>query len=137
MKPSQLGVKIIRIVLGVILLVFGLNHFFQFLPMPEPPEAAMNFMKALMNSGFVWGLIAIVEIIAGILLILGRFTALALVLFAPLAIGILLHHLFLDAAGGIAGYVVFILEVLLVYAYFDVYKPILKPKAGEGTTESS
>jgi len=45
MKPSQLGVKIIRIVLGVILLVFGLNHFFQFMPMPEPPEAAMNFMN--------------------------------------------------------------------------------------------
>ena len=129
MKPSQLGVKIIRIVLGVILLVFGLNHFFQFMPMPQPPEAAMNFMKALMNSGFVWGLLGVIEIIAGILLIIGRYVALGLILFAPVAVGILLHHLFLDAAGGIAGYIVFILEVLLVYAYFDVYKPLLNLKA--------
>ena len=137
MKPSQLGVKIIRIVLGIILLVFGLNHFFQFMPMPEPPTEAMNFMNALMKSGFVWGLIGIVEIISGIMLILGRYTALGLILFAPLAVGILLHHLFLDPVGGLAGYIVFILEVLLVYAYFDVYKPLLKATAEEGTGESS
>ena len=137
MKPSQLGVKIIRIVLGVILLVFGVNHFADFLPMPKPPAEAMEFMEALMKSGFVWTLIAIVEIISGILLILGRYSSLALSIFAPVAIGILLYHLVLDPAGGFIGYITFILEVLLVYSYFDMYKPLFKAKAEEGTTESS
>ncbi len=127
MKPNQLGVKIIRIVLGVILLVFGLHHFFSFLPMPQPPEPAVNFMGALMKSGYVWPLLGIVEVVSGILLIIGRYVPLALALFAPVAVGIVLFHLTLSPAG-IPGYIVFILEVLLVITYFDTYKPILKAK---------
>ncbi|MFP4017924.1 MAG: DoxX family membrane protein [Bacteroidales bacterium] len=128
MKPNQLGVKIIRIVLGVVLLVFGLNHFFQFMAMPEPPEAAMKFLGALGESGFMWPLVGLVQVISGILLILGRYVLLALTLFAPVAIGILLYHFALDPAGGIPGYIVFILEVLLVISYYEHFKPVLKAK---------
>src|SRR6056297_100826 len=128
MKPTQLGIKIIRIILGVILLVFGLNHFFQFMPMPQPPEPAMNFMGALTATGFMWSLIGIVQVISGIFLIIGRYVALGLVLFAPVALVILLHHIFLDPAGGLIGYITFILEVILLYAYLDAYKPMLKRK---------
>ncbi len=129
MKPTQLGIKIIRIILGVILLVFGLNHFFQFMPMPQPPEPAMNFMGALTATGFMWSLIGIVQVISGIFLIIGRYVALGLVLFAPVALVILLHHIFLDPAGGLIGYITFILEVLLLYAYLGAYKPMLQQKA--------
>ncbi|MGM0496798.1 MAG: DoxX family membrane protein [Bacteroidota bacterium] len=128
MKPNNLSMKIIRIVLGVILLVFGLNHFFHFMPMPEPPEPAMNFMGALTATGFMWPLVGIVQVISGILLITGRYVALGLVLFAPVALVILLHHLFLDPAGGLIGYITFILEVILLYAYLEAYKPMLKQK---------
>lgn len=129
MKPTQLGIKIIRIILGVILLVFGLNHFFQFMPMPQPPEPAMNFMGALTATGFMWSLIGIVQVISGIFLIIGRYVALGLVLFAPVALVILLHHIFLDPVGGLIGYITFILEVLLLYAYLGAYKPMLQQKA--------
>lgn len=128
MKPNQLAMKIIRIVLGVILLVFGLNHFFEFLPMPKPPEPAMNFMGALTATGFMWYLVGIVQVVSGVFLIINRYAALGLILFAPVALVILLHHLFLDPAGGIIGYIVFILEVILLYAYLEAYKPMLKQK---------
>ncbi len=128
MKPTQLGIKIIRIVLGVILLVFGLNHFFQFMPMPQPPEPALNFMGALSATGFMWPLVGIVQVISGIFLIIGRYVTLGLVLFAPVALVILLHHIFLDPAGGLLGYITFILEIILLYAYLEAYKPMLKQK---------
>ena len=32
-----------RLLLGLIFVVFGLNGFFQFLPQPTPPPAAMAF----------------------------------------------------------------------------------------------
>jgi uncharacterized membrane protein YphA (DoxX/SURF4 family) len=126
MKPNTLGVKIARYFLGVILLVFGLNQFFQFLPMPKPPEPALNFMSALTATGFMWYVIGIFQVISGIFLITGRYVALGLVLFAPIALVILLYHLFLDPAGGLIGYVTFILEVVLLYAYLKAYKPMLK-----------
>jgi len=126
MKPNTLGIKIARILLGVILLVFGLNQFFQFLPMPKPPEPALNFMNALTATGFMWYVIGIFQVISGIFLIIGRYVALGLVLFAPIALVILSYHLFLDPAGGLIGYVTFILEVVLLYAYLSAYKPMLK-----------
>ena len=126
MKPNTLGVKIARYFLGVILLVFGLNQFFQFLPMPKPPEPALNFMSALTATGFMWYVIGIFQVISGIFLIIARYVALGLVLFAPIALVILLYHAFLDPAGGLIGYVTFILEVVLLYAYLKAYKPMLK-----------
>ena len=126
MKPNPLVITIMRIILGIILFVFGLHHFFGFLPLPTPPEAALEFMKTLKETGFMWYLIGAVEVLAGILLIIGRFLGLGLAIFAPVAVGILLHHLILDPAGGIAGYIVFILEVILVYVYFDIFKPLLQ-----------
>mgnify|MGYP000574252682 FL=1 len=126
MKPNTLGIKIARILLGVILLVFGLNQFFQFMPMPKPPEPALSFMKALTATGFMWYVIGIFQVISGIFLIIGRYVALGLVLFAPIALVIILYHLFLDPAGGLIGYVTFILEVVLLYAYLSAYKPMLK-----------
>jgi uncharacterized membrane protein YphA (DoxX/SURF4 family) len=126
MKPNTLGVKIARYFLGVILLVFGLNQFFQFLPMPKPPEPALNFMSALTATGFMWYVIGIFQVISGIFLIIGRYVALGLVLFAPIALVILFYHLFLDPAGGLIGYVTFILEFVLLYTYLEAYKPMLK-----------
>ncbi|MFO8233894.1 MAG: DoxX family membrane protein [Bacteroidales bacterium] len=128
MNPNQLAVKIIRIVLGVVLVIFGLNHFFQFMSMPQPPEPAMKFLGALGESGFMWPLIGLVQVISGVLLVLGRYVLLGLTLFAPLAIGILLYHLSLDLAGGLPGYIVFILELLLVIAYYEHFRPLLKSK---------
>jgi len=43
--------KITRVLLALILVIFGLNKFFNFLPMPPMPEAAQGFMGALIETG--------------------------------------------------------------------------------------
>ena len=48
MKKAKL---IVRILLGLMVLVFGLNKFLQFMPMPPLPESAGEFMRALVKSG--------------------------------------------------------------------------------------
>ena len=88
----------------------------------------MNFMGALTATGFMWPLIGVVQIISGISLIIGRYVALGLILFAPVALVILLFHLFLDPAGGLIGYITFILEVLLLYAYMVCLQANIKTK---------
>jgi len=117
-----------RIVLGLILLVFGLNKFFQFMPMPEMPEAAGALMGAFMETGYIMPMIAIVEVVTGILLLAGLFVPLALVLLAPLSLNVILFHIFLDPAGIAAGLIVFLLNLYLLLAYLDHYKPILRAK---------
>ena len=90
---------IARILFGLILIVFGLNGFFHFMPNPEVPGEAGEFLGALFESGYIFPVISAVELVAGIALLANCFAALALVIFAPIAVNIILFHLFLDLPG--------------------------------------
>lgn len=93
---------VIRILLGIMMVVFGLNKFLQFMPMPPLPENAMAFMSALVSSGYIMAIVAIVEIVAGALLLFNKYQALTLVVLFPIVLNAFLFHLFLDVSG-IAG----------------------------------
>src|ERR1700722_12644780 len=90
-----------RFVMGLPLIVFGLNGFFNFIPQPKTPlaPAAMAFAGALMNTGYMMPLIGATLLIVGVLLVLNRFVPLALVLFAPFIVNSLAFHLNLEHTG--------------------------------------
>lgn len=114
---------ILRIVLALVLLVFGANKFFNFLPpMEAMPEAAGNFMGALASTGYMFYLIGAVEVLAGLLLLLNKWVPFALVLLAPVSVNILLFHLNLDMASIAPGALVFVLNAYLIWVYRDRYK---------------
>ena len=117
---------IARVLLGLILLVFGLNNFLQFLPMPEMSAGAGEFMGALAKAGYFFPIIAIVEIIIGVLLLINKYTALALVVLFPILLNAFLFHLFLDIGGiGIAA-LANILNIFLFITNKEKYKEILQ-----------
>ncbi|MBC8312115.1 MAG: DoxX family membrane protein [Candidatus Marinimicrobia bacterium] len=93
----------LRILVGMLLAVSGLNKFFEFMPMPEMTESGMAFMMALVQSKYIMPTIAIVEIIGGALLIANMAVPFALVILAPIVFNIFAMHLFLDPAGIGAG----------------------------------
>ena len=114
-----------RILLGLMLLIFGLNKFLQFMPMPSMPEAAGEFMGALGKSGYIFPIIAIVEISTGVLILINKYTALALVVLFPIMLNALLFHVFLDIAGIGGAALANVLNVFLFFAYKDKYKELL------------
>ena len=85
-----------RIVLGLMFFVFGLNGFLHFLPMGEHEGPAGAFLGALGATGYMFPLIKAVEVIAGALLLAGRYVAFALTLLAPVVVNIVAFHLFLE-----------------------------------------
>ena len=90
---------IARTLLGLIFVAFGLNAFFNFIPMPPPKgELAGEFMKALFVSHYLYA-VKCFEISGGLLLLSGRFTALGLTLVGPVIVNILFFHIFLDPSG--------------------------------------
>ena len=91
MKKAQL---IIRILLGLMVLIFGVNKFIQFMPTPPLPEAAGEFIEALTKSEYLMQAVAIVAIITGTLLLINRFQALALVILFPVLLNAFWFHLF-------------------------------------------
>jgi uncharacterized membrane protein YphA (DoxX/SURF4 family) len=122
---------IARVLLGLMFFVFGLNHFLNFIPPPKemPPEKAMAFAMALMNTGYMMPLIKGVETLCGLLLLVNRFVPLALVLLAPVIVNIVAFHLFLAPSGAAMVIVILGLELYLAWAYRAAYRPLLTARA--------
>ncbi|WP_333693254.1 DoxX family membrane protein [Flavobacterium sp.] len=115
---------LVRIILGLILILFGLNKFIQFIPAPDLPEAAAKFITSLGETGYVLQVVGILEVTIGLLLIANKWVAFALILLAPISFNILLFHLFLDIPGISGALLIIILNAILVYKLWPKYKPL-------------
>jgi len=113
---------IARIILGIVLLVFGVNKFLNFMPMPPMEGDAATFMNGLGVSGYMFPLLGIIEILVGVLLILNKTVPFALVLLAPLAVNMVLFHAAMAPLGILPAAIVFILNAYLLYANWDKFK---------------
>lgn len=118
-------VKVIRVLLALILIIFGLNKFLNFMPFPPMPEAAQAFMGALIETGYLMTVVAIIEIIAGIFLLINRYSAFMLILIFPILLNALLFHLFLDLKGIGGALLTISLTIFLMVKAFDSYKILL------------
>ncbi len=56
-------VMVMRLLLGLIFLVFGLNGFFDFMQMPPMPEQAMAFLGGLMSASYFFPVLKITEVV--------------------------------------------------------------------------
>lgn len=89
---------IARYLAGVIFLVFGLNGFLHFIPLPPPSGVAGQFMGALFVSHYLT-LIFALQVIGAVLLLVNRFVPLALALLAPVIVNILSFHALMAPSG--------------------------------------
>ncbi|HEY4247016.1 MAG TPA: DoxX family membrane protein [Lacunisphaera sp.] len=116
-----------RILMGVPLVIFGLNAFFNFIPQPTTPlpEGAAAFAGALMKTGYMMQLIGVTQLVVGVFLVSNRFVPLALALFAPFMVNSLAFHGFLEHSGLPMSIVFAALELYLAWSYRAAYRPML------------
>jgi hypothetical protein len=88
----KVAVLIARILLGLIFVFFGLNGLLHFLPSPPIPGVAGQFVGALFVSHYVLAVSAL-QVIGGLLMLMGRYIPLGLVILGPIIVNILLFHL--------------------------------------------
>ena len=120
---------IARLLLGLLFLVFGLNAFLSFLNMgPMPTGLAGQFIGALFQSHYLW-VVAALQIIGGVLLLVGRYVPLALVLLGPVIVNILLYHLLFGVPGILPGIVAAILWLIVFYAYRQYFSGLFVQRA--------
>ena len=116
---------IVRSLLGLTFVVFGLNAFLQFIPLPPPQGLAGDFMKALLVSHYYY-VVAILQIAGGAICLLGRFVPLGLTLLCPVIVNILLFHIFLEPSGLPLAVVVSVLALFLLWAYRQSFGGLFK-----------
>tara|TARA_R100000808_G_C2126555_1_gene136681 strand:+ start:597 stop:968 length:372 start_codon:yes stop_codon:yes gene_type:complete len=116
---------LVRLLLGLVFVLFGLNGFFDFIPLEAPAGEAGAFLGALGASGYMLPLIKIVEIVAGALLLTNRHVTLATLMLAPIVVNILAFHIFLDNSGMVMAGVVSALEGYMLYENRNKLKQLL------------
>lgn len=118
--------KIVRLLLALILLTFGLNKVLNFMPFPPMPEEARKFMGALVESGYIMYVVAIVEIVSGVSLLIDKLSSFWIIVVFPILLNAFLFHLFLDIAGIAGALFAISLNVYLMIKYFNDYKCVFK-----------
>jgi uncharacterized membrane protein YphA (DoxX/SURF4 family) len=114
---------IARYLLGLAMLVFGANKFFDFMPHPELPAEAAAFMGTIAGS-YIWASLGVVYILAGLLLVLNKAVPFALIILVPVSFNIVAFHLAYDPAGVLFAAIVAVLNLYLVYTNWDRFKSL-------------
>jgi len=118
---------IARVLLGLIFVVFGSNAFLHFLPMPPLPQGVAGlYLKAFFESGYVY-VIGGMQLIAGLLLLIGRFVPLGLTILAAIIFNIWAFHILMAPEGFPPALVVTVLELFLLWQYRSAFAALLKP----------
>ena len=120
--------EILRAFLAIILIFFGLNKFidFSFMPLPELPDQAANFMNSLSASGYVLIIVGVFEILIGLLLLFKKWVPFALLVLVPISLNILLFHLFLDIPHILPAIIIVAINAILIYKYWKSYRPLFQ-----------
>jgi putative oxidoreductase len=117
----KIAVLVARILLGLIFVFFGLNGLLNFLPSPPIPGLAGQYVGALVASHYVLA-VAALQVIGGILLLIGRYIPIGLVILAPIIVNILLFHITMAPASigpGLLATVLWIIVFAGVRRAFD------------------
>jgi putative oxidoreductase len=112
------------IFLGLVFFVFGLAHFIKFMPDPPKMEGDMATFFGLFSSTGYLNVVKVLEVAIGILLLIPKTRALALVLIAPIIVNILLFELLVAKAPGI-GVALVVINAVGLFLNRERYKGIL------------
>jgi putative oxidoreductase len=120
----KVTIIIARVLLGLLFLIFGINHFIPFIPHPPMDGVALDYMMGLTKVGYFWPLLRGLEILIGISLLSGKFVPLALAVLAPISLHIFLFHAFVMVANLPLAIIILAMHIFLFVKYWNYYKQI-------------
>ncbi|MBK8148071.1 MAG: DoxX family protein [Acidobacteria bacterium] len=124
----KIAVIAVRVLLGLLLLFASVAFFANLVPPPELSGNAKAFFEGLAASRYIVPVVKVFEFLCGIAFLSGRFVPLAVVVFFPIAVNILLVHLLVMPDGLPVAIGVFVAEAFLVFANWRSFESLLKAK---------
>jgi uncharacterized membrane protein YphA (DoxX/SURF4 family) len=130
------AVWFVRIVFAAWMIPAGLNHFIPLFPQPMGSQPLSQELIVALIDSHLFDLVKAVELIAGVCILLGFYTPLALIVCMPVSFCVFFWDAPLEGWGSRAalfGYSTLLCNVLLCLAYFKSYRSMFalraKPRA--------
>ena len=118
---------VVSLLFGLMFINSGLNKFFNYIPVPKDlPEGLIKLMGAFMEIKWLLPLIAVAEIIGGILVIIPKYRALGAIIIFPVMVGVLLTHMIKAPSGLILAIVLFVINLWIIFENREKYMPMIK-----------
>ena len=118
---------IVSLLFGLMFINSGLNKFFNYMPIPKDmPASALKLMGAFMTIEWLMPLIAVAEIVGGILFITNKYRALGAIIIFPVMIGIILTHIISYQSGLPIPLVLFAINIWVIIENRSKYMPMIR-----------
>ncbi|MFD2099001.1 DoxX family membrane protein [Flagellimonas iocasae] len=118
---------VLTLLFGLLFINAGLDKFLHYMPMPEemPIETVKDY-EAMMEIAWLYPLIAIAELVGGILIIIPKTRALGALVILPVMVGILLVNTVVYAGGAVFAFILAAILGWIMYENWGKYKPIFE-----------
>lgn len=123
----KIATIIVRVLLGALMLFASISYFFNLGEQPTPTGSMATLMGGLMASKYIFPLVKSIELIAGLMLVSGKFVKLGIVLLFPISLNIFLIHTITQISDLPVAIFVLVANTFLIYANWDSFKEIVKP----------
>ena len=94
--------------------------------MPEMSEEQIKIFESFVHIGWILPLIAITEIVGGILIAIPKVRALGAIVILPVMVGIVVHHLAHDPSTILVPLVLMAINVWAILDNKEKYLPLIK-----------
>ena len=118
----------VRVILGLVFVIFGLNIFFHFFATPVPSGDASALIGLMFAHGW-FSVIGTLEVMGGVFLLSGRLVPAGLTILGPILLVIVLFHSTMAPAGLAVALFYMMMELYLIYAYRASFEAVLNPRA--------
>ena len=122
--------KIVKTILcalfGLMFVNAGLDKFLHYMPMPETRPEDLKVYEAFGTLIWLMPLVAVIEILGGLLFIFPKTRALGAIVILPITIGIILHNaVFMPSGLAIAG-PFFLINLWMIGDNWEKYKAMFR-----------
>ena len=87
------------VLLGFLMILFGLNKFLNFIPVDPPPDAVAQTFLGTMFTSYLFKIVAIGEITGGAFLLLPKYRLIGWLILSPIIFNIAAFHIAHDFIG--------------------------------------
>ncbi|MFZ0302974.1 MAG: hypothetical protein WAL75_09815 [Terracidiphilus sp.] len=120
---------ILRILLGLVFLIFGVNKLHSFFPTGAMPTGPAATFIGVMVATKYFAIIGCLEGVGGLLLLFNRFVPLGLTILAPIIVNIFLTGLLMDNNGIPMAGAITAVWLFLFWRYKNNFTPLFEAKA--------
>jgi len=124
----KIATIIVRVLLGAMMLFASVSYFFNLMgEQPKPTGDLATLMAGFMASKYIFPVAKTIELLAGLMLVSGKFVKLGTIILLPISINIFLIHVVVTGTDIPMAAAILFANVFLIYANWDGFKEIVKP----------